>query len=180
MQYYPTGQGGNGAFPLVGYPSPIGIRLNDISDGLSGTVGAGEVKAYGPHLDLAANLPANKPTPATPAAAAGMGGQFSAATGHSAWAIALIWQTGLTFTFPPNTQVPYVGPADGQTYDVDSSGGGSTYVYAAITTRSYHSGGVSALFMDGSVRFVTNAIPRDTCRALGTRNGGEAVDGSGY
>jgi hypothetical protein len=34
---------------------------------------------------------------------------------------------------------------------------------------------VNSLFMDGSVRFVTNAIPQLTWRALGTRNGGEPV-----
>jgi hypothetical protein len=39
---------------------------------------------------------------------------------------------------------------------------------------------VNALFLDGSVRFVTDAIPQATWRALGTRNGGEAVDGSTY
>jgi prepilin-type processing-associated H-X9-DG protein len=46
--------------------------------------------------------------------------------------------------------------------------------------RSYHNGGVNALFMDGSVRFVTNAITRDTWRALGTRNGGEPVSGTDF
>ncbi len=40
VQYYPTGQGGNGAFPLVGYPSQVGVRLTDITDGTSVTVGA--------------------------------------------------------------------------------------------------------------------------------------------
>ena len=57
-------------------------------------------------------------------------------------------------------------------------GGGITLNYLAITARSYHPGGVNALFMDGSVRFVANAISQSTWRALGTRNGGEAMDGS--
>jgi hypothetical protein len=39
---------------------------------------------------------------------------------------------------------------------------------------------VNALFLDGSVRFVTDAIPQATWRALGTRDGGEAVDGNTY
>jgi prepilin-type processing-associated H-X9-DG protein len=73
----------------------------------------------------------------------------------------------------------YLNPADGVTYDVDWAGGIAP-TYAAITARSYHPGGVNALFMDGSVRFITNSIPQATWRALGTRNGGEAVDLSGY
>jgi hypothetical protein len=39
---------------------------------------------------------------------------------------------------------------------------------------------VNALFMDGSVHFVTNSIAQATWRALGTRNGGEAVDPSAF
>jgi type II secretory pathway pseudopilin PulG len=173
-QYYPTGQGGNGAFPLVGYPSQVGVRLTDVTDGLSGTVGAAEVKAFGPKLVRPATLGPNISVPAT-ADVPGLGGQFSAHTGHSAWAVAQIWLNGITFVFPPNTGVPYVNTGDGQTYDVDWVGGGTSYGYAAITSRSYHSGGVNALVMDGSVRFVTNSIPQSTWRALGTRNGGEVV-----
>ncbi len=175
IQHYPTGQGGNGAFPLVGYPSQVGVRLADITDGLSGTAGAAEVKAFGPRLGRPATLGPQMTMPAAPADIPGLGGQFSPTTGHSAWAVALIWQTGITFVFPPNTVVPYVYPADGQTYDVDWDGGGTNYNYAAITSRSYHAGGVNALFLDGSVRFVANSIPQATWRALGTRNGGEPV-----
>ncbi|HEY1378939.1 MAG TPA: DUF1559 domain-containing protein [Gemmataceae bacterium] len=175
VQYYPTGQGGNGAFPLVGYPSQVGVRLTDITDGTSGTVGAADAKAFGALRNRPATLPANMPAPATPADVPGLGGQFSAATGHTSWAVAQDWLNGLTFVFPPNTNVPYVSPGDGQTYDVDWAGGGGMYGYAAITARSYHPGGVNALFMDGSVRFVTNSIPQATWRALGTRNGGEPV-----
>jgi prepilin-type N-terminal cleavage/methylation domain-containing protein/prepilin-type processing-associated H-X9-DG protein len=179
-QYYPTGQGGNGAFPLVGYPSQVGVRLTDITDGLSGTVGAAEVKAFGPWLGKTTNLGPNILQPATPADVPPLGGQFSAGTAHSAWAVALIWQTGLTFAFPPNTVVPYVNPADGQPYDVDWAGGVTTDVYGAVTARSYHANGVNALFMDGSVHFISNTVAQMTWRALGTRNGGEVVDLSGF
>jgi prepilin-type processing-associated H-X9-DG protein len=81
--------------------------------------------------------------------------------------------------FPPNTPVLYTNPADGITYDVDWAGG-TVLDYDAITARSYHTGGVNTLFMDGSVRFITNSIPQMTWRALGTRNGGEVVDMSKY
>ena len=63
-------------------------------------------------------------------------------------------------------------------YDVDfvsatESSVGDTY--AAITARSFHSGGVNVLLMDGSVRFVRNTIALATWRAMGTRDTGEVV-----
>jgi prepilin-type processing-associated H-X9-DG protein len=175
VEYYPTGQGGNGAFPFVPYPSQVGVRLTDITDGLSGTVGMAEVKAFGPHLNRSATLGSNMPMPATPADIPPLGGAFTAATAHSAWAPVQVWLNGITFVFPPNTMVPYVNSADGQPYDVDWDGGGTSYSYAAITARSYHPSGVNALLMDGSVRFVNNSIAQSTWQALGTRNGGEPV-----
>jgi prepilin-type N-terminal cleavage/methylation domain-containing protein/prepilin-type processing-associated H-X9-DG protein len=50
--------------------------------------------------------------------------------------------------------------------------GGSNIVHFA---RSYHAGGVHALFADGSVRWTADSISAVTYRALGTRAGGEAV-----
>jgi prepilin-type processing-associated H-X9-DG protein len=44
-----------------------------------------------------------------------------------------------------------------------------------VPPSSGHPGGVNALFGDGSVHFITNAIDLATWRALGTRNGGEVA-----
>lgn len=43
------------------------------------------------------------------------------------------------------------------------------------TARSRHIGGVNVLFVDGSVRFVSNSINTATWRAMGTIEGGEVV-----
>ena len=48
--------------------------------------------------------------------------------------------------------------------------------YAAITSRSYHSGGVNVMFMDGSTRFISNSIDLATWRALATPAGGEIAN----
>ena len=42
---------------------------------------------------------------------------------------------------------------------------------------SDHPGGASALFVDGSVRFLPNSLPPQTLTALATRDGGEVVPG---
>jgi prepilin-type N-terminal cleavage/methylation domain-containing protein/prepilin-type processing-associated H-X9-DG protein len=168
-----TGQFGNGAFPGVGYPSPGSLRLTDIKDGTSGTVGFAEVKAFGPVLGLDVNMSAT-PIPNSPSELLSLGGAFAQERSHISWAEGQTWFTGLTFVFPPNTFVAYLNPADGRTYDIDWLGG-IDISYSAYTSRSYHSGGVNTAFMDGSMRFIGNSIPQLTWRALGTRNGGEVV-----
>jgi prepilin-type processing-associated H-X9-DG protein len=70
-----------------------------------------------------------------------------------------------THTVPPN----YLG------YDC---GDDTTFNTAHIAARSYHSGGVNVCFADGSVHFISNTIPFPVWQALGTRAGGEVVDGS--
>jgi prepilin-type processing-associated H-X9-DG protein len=46
----------------------------------------------------------------------------------------------------------------------------------AISARSFHSGGVNALTMDGSVHFIKNGIELTLWRGLATRAGSEAVN----
>lgn len=88
-------------------------------------------------------------------------------------------QTGFVTTFHPNTRVPYTHA--GQSYDIDygfNTGGtaATRRAYRVITARSHNTGGVNVLFMDGGVRFVTNAIELTTWRSLGTRSGGEVAN----
>jgi prepilin-type processing-associated H-X9-DG protein len=40
---------------------------------------------------------------------------------------------------------------------------------------SFHPGGANTALFDGSVRFLSNSIPKETLKALGTCNGGERV-----
>jgi len=56
--------------------------------------------------------------------------------------------------------------------------GGPTF--AAITSRSYHPGGVQSLLGDGSVRFVEDTIDGFVWRALGTVGGGEVIPDNAF
>ena len=167
-----AGKFGNGAFPGVSYPNQLGVHLLDITDGARNTVGFGEVKALGPLLYTSKDPPLGVPPPTSPDDLITLGGTFSDSFGHPAWVDSGPTYTGLTFAFPPNTSVNYA--AAGQKYDIDWEAGAAVE-YDAITTRSYHVGGVNALLLDGSVRFVNNSISQATWRALGTRNGGEPL-----
>jgi prepilin-type processing-associated H-X9-DG protein/prepilin-type N-terminal cleavage/methylation domain-containing protein len=169
-------QTGDGAFgPNRGY------RPGDITDGLSNTLAAAEVKAFTNRVTGAnstTTFPGGLLPPASPAGLSA----FPLATlnpstfAHVEWVDGKVHETGFTTAFAPNTKVTLA--AGGSAYDVDlvlatEPSLGDTY--AAVTARSYHSGGVNALMLDGSVRFVSDTIPVATWRAFGTRAGGEVV-----
>lgn len=169
-----TGQGGDGAITLTSSTTG-GNRIADFTDGLSNTIGFAEVKAFGNYL--LGGTPTATP-PATPAAQLALGGSLKTLSTHTGWTEGQTFHNGVTFVFSPNTVVSYTSA--GLTYDVDyvSSRDGSSAVnpsYASMISRSYHPGGVGALLMDGSVRFVANAVTQTTWHALGTRAGGEIV-----
>jgi prepilin-type N-terminal cleavage/methylation domain-containing protein/prepilin-type processing-associated H-X9-DG protein len=169
-------QTGDGAFgPNRGY------RPGDITDGLSNTVAAAEVKAFTNRVTGAnstTTFPGGLLPPASPAglSALPLATLNPSTFAHVEWVDGKVHETGFTTAFTPNTKVTLA--AGGSANDVDlvlttEPSLGDTY--AAVTARSYHPGGVNSLMLDGSVRFVSDSIPVATWRALGTRAGGEVV-----
>ena len=61
---------------------------------------------------------------------------------------------------------------------IDENDGGPTYM--SLTASSYHPGGVNALFADGSVHYVKNAVSPVVWRALGSVAGGEVLSADQY
>lgn len=179
MVYNPISQcGGDGCFMRNGH-----VRAAHISDGLSNTLCAAEVKAYQPCIlntrDPGPIPPHSVATPAqyAPGSDLQLGPQLDNNEGHSEWCDGLVHQTGFTTAFTPNQFVPYQH-TDGRTYDIDwstrSEGASTNQVsYAAVTARSYHTGIVHVLLMDGSVRNISQNIAAHAWHALGTRSCGE-------
>ena len=152
---------------------------------MSNTLAMAEVKSYTVRLsgsNTAATFGPNLAPPTDPTAVSsgfgiGAGALDPTKNTHVEWVDGKVHETGFTTAFPPNA--PVTVTSGGTTYEVDfvsatESNLGDTY--AAVTARSFHSGGVNAVFMDGSVRFVRNSIPMATWRAQGTRAGGEVFN----
>jgi prepilin-type processing-associated H-X9-DG protein len=177
-----TGAGGDGVFHPNSY-----TRTASITDGLSNTLCASEVKAFTSYVRNTADpgplAPVN-PEDIAPLTSGGtfkLGPNLNDNTGHSEWTDGRVHHSGITTVFPPNTIVPLV--YQGNTYDIDynsrQEGNSATALtYAAITARSYHSGAiVNILLMDGSVRTTSGTVTPSIWRALGTRMGGESISG---
>jgi prepilin-type N-terminal cleavage/methylation domain-containing protein/prepilin-type processing-associated H-X9-DG protein len=167
-----TGQAGDGPFGANRQ-----TRFADATDGTSNTVAMAEVKAYQAFL-RGSGSPSSGPAPTTPADVLAYGGSLKE-TGHTEWVDGKVHETGFTAAFPPNTRVEYA--SGGKIYDVDfissteSANPQAPPTYAAVTARSWHAGGVNALLMDGSVRFVRSTVSPATWRAASTPAGGEVV-----
>ncbi len=169
-----TARGGDGVF---GYNMRHSFAA--ITDGLSHSLCAADVKTFTPAL-LDGGQPATPfaTPPDTPSQVASYGGTFDKDYCHTQWVTGRTLQSGLTTTFPPNTFVAYT--SGGVTHDIDFTSArvsptAPRHGYRVVTARSYHPGGVNALLLDGSVRFVSSIVSQPTWRALGTRDGGEVV-----
>ncbi len=163
--------GGDGAFVPNKKMKPASF-----SDGLSKTLGLAENKGWSTRMQNAGT--ALEAAPTTPSQMCGKGGTLSIATGHTEWVEGKVSQSGFTTTFTPNTVVACV--SGGETHDINwiskgESTANTTPTMAAVTSRSYHSGCVSAAMMDGSTHTATDNIDQTVWRALGTRNGGETA-----
>ncbi len=152
-------------------------RFRDILDGLSNTLALAEVKAWNPYYRDLGTL-GSMAMPTDPSEICLLGGNFKMDTGHTEWADGRAHQTSFTTTFSPNRKI--LCDEGGVEYDVDFTnmreGKPSTALtYAAVTSRSYHAGGVNIAMMDGSIRFVNDSIDLQLWQDLSTRAGREKV-----
>ena len=114
--------------------------------------------------------------PRTPSDVCALAGTFKQNSGHTEWVDGRSHQAGVTATFTPNTQT--LCSDSGAEYDVDWTNqqegkSDSISTYAAVTSRSYHPGGVNVGLMDGSVRFVGDTVELMVWRSSFTRSGEE-------
>ena len=170
--------------------SAFGVNLNrkwaDFTDGQSNSLLMSEVKNFQPYIrdcgalsqiNSAYNIPSPNADPMTVCPEYSGSGCTVLANAHSQWNEVAVHHIGMTTAWPPNKKTP--GGPGNQYPDVDMNSereriGGPTY--AAITSRSYHTGGVHSLLGDGAVRFVSSSIDGLLWRGLGTVAGGEVLE----
>jgi len=152
------------------------ISLAMVCDGLSQTAAFSEYKMWPGLWQRPGNAPGDQGeferwcNQASPPG----GTYLPSEWGPDPWA-STHWNTGYRHVLAPNhvTCMAFFDPVD-WIYGVRSGAGD----YLLNPPSSYHPGGVNAVFLDGSVRFVKDTIDRATWRALGTRSGQEVVSAS--
>ncbi len=189
-------RGGFGALPnRTAFGPNLCRRAAGFGDGLSSTLMASEVRSHqyertncgmmSPSNTPGSVLPPDvPPSLITPLLGSDGSPCILSAGGHTSWADGGVDQSGMTTAWTPNTTVVMDTPIAGAllrsppSEDLDLVGtpevsGGPTF--AAVTSRSYHPGGVNGLFGDGSVRFIKQTIDGNTWRALGSVYGSEIL-----
>jgi prepilin-type N-terminal cleavage/methylation domain-containing protein/prepilin-type processing-associated H-X9-DG protein len=161
-------------------------RWADFTDGASDTLLMAEVKNWQVNIrdcgllsriNDPANVPGPDVDPKTIAPEYEGNGCSLRIEGHCEWPEVAVHHIGMTTAWPPNKRTP--GGPGFTIPDVDLVSrreriGGPTF--AAVTSRSYHPGGVNVLLGDGGVRFVKNTIAGQSWRSLGTVAGGEIIN----
>jgi len=172
-----TGETGNGAF-RVGKPA----MHASISDGLSNTICATDVKAFTSYIrnvdSFDSTLPNDEDRFLGTAGDLRLGPDKQNNTGHSVWTDGRVHHAGMTVTFTPNSRVNFL--FEGREFDIDfnSQQEGrdlSNPTFASVTSRSWHPSGVNVARLDGSVGFVVNEVELDLWRAAGSISGGEVT-----
>ncbi|MEZ6067695.1 MAG: DUF1559 domain-containing protein [Planctomycetaceae bacterium] len=178
----PTGPGGRGAFIGNGKITDAGY-----TDGMSNTMGFGEVKAWTPYVrdgeDFSAGTGVGTVTVASISAATGgdmKGTKFGDGSGHTEWVDPRVHQTGFTATFTPNTVVPVSGSGggapDGDFTNCREGKACTSPTFATITARSWHPGVVQVVMMDGKVNAVSENLSLQVWRLMAERNDGQPVN----
>ena len=180
LVYDPVGgQRGDGPFYVNSK-----TRFGSVMDGTSNTFCVAEVKAFTSYIRNTSDPGEVPPTDAT--AFDGFSGQLKLGenlhqnTGHTEWCDGRVHHSGFTTVYRPNTLVEF--NSNGTLYDIDFNSvqegrRDDQATYAAITSRSYHAGGVvNTGFLDGSSQAISERVNLSVWRALGTIAGGEVVN----
>jgi prepilin-type N-terminal cleavage/methylation domain-containing protein/prepilin-type processing-associated H-X9-DG protein len=186
-----TGTLNNGNFNVVaGAPLPDGpfyntsaVRFAAVTDGLSGTAAFSEtIMGTGTNTSPGSSSPANARRqfalfntsgyltsslslalflpPNTYLAVCAAPDQWSGDRGRE-WSRGSFVMASYNHFYTPNSKYP------------DCTDAGRN---AAVTgPRSFHSGGVSVLFLDGHVQFIKDTVSQPIFRAVSTINGGEVI-----
>lgn len=177
-----TGEGGDGPF----HPNS-NWSVAAIHDGMSNTLLSSEVRAFTPYSRNMTGVSLIPPANAADVAALvlaspdkKMGPAVNDCTGHTEWPDGAIHHSGFTTALTPNSRVEVtVAGILHRFCDFNSQREGrhlTNPTCAAITARSYHSGGlVNIGLLDGSARSQSDQIDLVVWRSLGTRDGGEVI-----
>lgn len=160
-------------------------KQGQITDGMSRTAAAADNKTWTPSLRVCGTIPANTVPTVEQVRDMITNNTLGCVTTKdpwgTRWANGASYYSGMTFVLPPNYGATYAGSAGyafaGLNHNLiskDENEGAPTF--SAIPARSYHSGGVNVLFMDGSVRFVSDSVDVFVWRAAGTIAGNETVE----
>lgn len=152
----------------------------DFVDGASNTLMVAEVKAWTPYRRNGGPPSTAIPDASTWAGVVGSAGEFKD-TGHTEWPDGRVHHEGMTTVFGPNAISPCSNggvvyeQCDYNSWQEGKNGVAGSPTYAAITSRSFHSGAVQVAMMDGSVRVIEQTIELPIWRAIGTRAGREVA-----
>lgn len=157
------------------------IKITEISDGTSNTIGASErILGEGPeNTTVASRTDINPQTmfvnPRAQLTAASCGStlnvNMSQRRGYS-WVAGEPRCTSYNHYYLPNDKV---NPDCVTNFTGATPAGARSSGHGLSTARSRHTGGVNVWFCDGSVRFIKDSISMAIWRALATRSGGEVV-----
>jgi prepilin-type N-terminal cleavage/methylation domain-containing protein/prepilin-type processing-associated H-X9-DG protein len=160
-------------------------KQSQIADGMSRTIAVADGKTWQPSLRVCTSTPSIAiPTPQQLRDMIA-NNTFSCVTTKdpwgTRWANGASYYSGMSVVLPPNFSTTYQGPSgyafagkDHNLISLDENDNSPTFM--AVPARSYHPGGVNVLFMDGSVRLVSDSVDIAVWRAAGTIAGGETVD----
>jgi prepilin-type N-terminal cleavage/methylation domain-containing protein len=164
-----TGEYGSGMFN----PN-ANLSFASATDGLSSTLAVAEVRIFTVMRD-GFQQPAgmNAPRPANETALLALPGTDTRRS-HVNWVTGTVDDTGFTTTLGPNgAKIDFLSVRENQNGTAVPIV--TDITYAAVLSRSFHTGIVHALLLDGSVRSFSENIYPGTWQALGSRSGAEVI-----